>query len=148
MEERCHPKETRKSRWFRTLGSMNLGRMNLRSDALQPILSIKPPLRTTGLCPTLRPHAPKLHLGMSNIYYIKTRTVCVCLCPARSREWNVILPHTFCQCKELFLVSCTNCLMSSLLKHKVVNAPFAFLCGFNILCTKPRPLCSTYDVTS
>ena len=44
--------------------------------------------------------------------------------------------------------SCANCLMSSLLEWKVVNVPFAFLCGFNVLHTKPRPPYSNYDVTS
>ena len=51
--------------------------------------------------------------------------VSVCLCPARSHEQNLILPQTFCLHKEL-LVSCTNCLTSSLPKCKVVNSPFVF----------------------
>ena len=44
----------------------------------------------------------------------------------RSRERDVVSPRFFHQRKELLLASCTNCLTSSLLECKVVNAPFAF----------------------
>ena len=83
------------------------------------------------------------------MYYINTRTVCVSVCvyPVKSCEWNVVSPHTFCQRKELLLPICTNCLMSSLLERKVVNTPFSFIWGFNVLRSKPFPPSSTYDVT-
>ena len=82
-----------------------------------------------------------------SILLIHVPCVSVCLCPARCRERNVVSPRTFRQSKGLLLASCTNCLMSLLLERKVVNAPFAFLCGFNIRRTKPHPPRSTYDMT-
>ena len=71
-----------------------------------------------------------------------------CMCSARSRERNVVSPATFCPSKELLLASCTNRLTIPLLERKVVNAPFAFFYGLNVLRSKPRPSRSTYHVTS
>ena len=38
--------------------------------------------------------------------------VSVCLSPTRSREWNVVSPRFFRQCKEILLASCTLCFSS------------------------------------
>ena len=56
----------------------------------------------------------------------------VCLfVPSEILETEHVSPRSFPHHEELCLVSCTNCLMSSLLEHEVVSALFAFLCGFN-----------------
>ena len=75
-------------------------------------------------------------MSVSTIILIHILCLCVCLCmcmcvPMRSCKRNVS-PYTLHQHKELPLVSCTNCLTSSLLEHEVVNLPFAFLCSFNL----------------
>ena len=90
---------------------------------------------------------------------------CVCVCPARSQKLDAISLWTFRQHEELLLENCTNCLKSYmyLLKHKVVNTPFAFLLGFNIKCSisyppfppraiaiysKPHPPCAAISMVS
>ena len=67
----------------------------------------------------------------------------VCVTPTRSHKLNVISPRSFHQHKEILAASYTICMMSSLVKRKVMNAPFAFHCSFNVWCTKPRLLCNT-----
>ena len=60
--------------------------------------------------------------------------------------WDSVPEISFHQRKELSLVSCTNCLMSSLLKSKIVNAPFAFFSSLNVWHTKPCPPLAIQDI--
>ena len=98
------------------------------------------------------PELPCYHCWCSRviIYNINTLTPCVCLfgclSPLRSRERNIALPRFLYQCKELCLMTCTNCLMSSLLECKVVNAPFVFFRGLNVQHTKSHPPLSIQDI--
>ena len=72
--------------------------------------------------------------------------VFVCLSLLRYRERDVVWQRFLHQRTEIFLATCTNCMMSSIQEGELGCALFAFLSGLNdVQRTTPRPSLAMHD---